>query len=285
MNTSRRAYRSDLSDARWAWIEPILTAWRDARPGLGISQPKHDLREIINAIFYVNRTGIAWEYLPHDFPSYKTVYDYYAKWEADGTTEAIHNALREQVRAASGRKRQPSAAIIDSQSVKTSTNVPESSQGIDAHKKIVGRKRHIVTDILGLILAVIVTAASVPDTVAARALIGQVATSYPHIRKIWVDGGYQRSAIETGAAHGIDVEVVSKTLDQQGFHPLPKRWIIERTNGWLMTHRRLARDYETLPQRSRTHIHWAMIDNMSRRLTKESTPTWRDYPPQPDIPL
>src|SRR6266566_5604107 len=138
--TSRRLYRTDLSDARWALIEPILSAWRQARAeaGLGLSAPVHDLREIVNAILYVNRTGIAWEYLPHDFPPCKTVYDYYAKWQADGTTEAIHEELRRRVRRAAGRGEDPSAAILDAQSIRTSGNVPESSQGIDAAKKIKG---------------------------------------------------------------------------------------------------------------------------------------------------
>jgi len=139
--TSRRAYRSDLSDARWALIEPVLAAWRAARAeaGLGLSAPVHDLREIVNAILYVNRTGIAWEYLPHDFPPCKTVYDYYAKWQADGATGQIHDLLRRKVRAAAGRSEQPSAAILDAQTIRTSGNVPESSQGIDAGKKIKGR--------------------------------------------------------------------------------------------------------------------------------------------------
>src|SRR5215468_5418012 len=119
MSTARRPYRSDLSDARWALIEPMLSTWRAGRVGLGISPIQHDLREIVNAILYVCRTGIAWEYLPHDFPPYKTVYDYYAKWEADGTTETLHDLLRDQVRVAKGRAVAPTAAIIDSQSVKT----------------------------------------------------------------------------------------------------------------------------------------------------------------------
>ena len=132
--TSRRAYRSDLSDARWALVEPILAAWRAARAeaGLGLSEPVHDLREIVNAILYVNRTGIAWEYLPHDFPPFKTVYDYYAKWEADGTTEVIHDELRRTVGKAAGRSAGPSAANSHAQSIRTSGNVPESLQGIDA---------------------------------------------------------------------------------------------------------------------------------------------------------
>src|SRR5215213_4379516 len=134
MSTPRRTYRTDLGDACWALIEPTLSAWRAGRVGLVISPIQHDLREILNAILYVNRTGIAWEYLPHDFPPYKTVYGYYAQWEKDGTTEQLHELLRGRVRRASGRAEEPTAAILDSQTVKTSSNVPESSQGIDAGK-------------------------------------------------------------------------------------------------------------------------------------------------------
>jgi transposase len=284
--TPRRAYRTDLSDARWALVEPILAAWRAARAetGLGLSEPVHDLREIVNAILYVNRTGIAWEYLPHDFPPYKTVYDYYAKWEKDGTTEAIHDMLRRKVRAAAGRSEEPSAALVDAQSIRTSGNVPESSQGIDAAKKIKGRKRHIATDTLGLLLVLLVTAASVQDTTGGRDVVDALAARHPGVVTAWADSGYQRSVIERGAAHGIDVRVVRKDPGQKGFAPLPRRWAVERTFGWLMLHRRLARDYETLPQRSATMIHWAMIDNMSRRLTGESTQTWRVDPTEPGEP-
>jgi transposase len=255
MGMERRPYRSDLSDARWALIEPVLTRWRRARRGLGISRPVHDLREIVNAIFYVARTGIAGEYLPHDFPPAKTVYDYYAKWQSDGTTQQIHDLLRAQVRQAEGRDSSASAAALDAQSVKTSCNVRESEQGIDAAKKIKGRKRHIVTDTLGLLLAVIVTAASMSDTAAGRDLLDVVALEHPTVNKVWVDGGYQASAWRHGALRGIEVEVVTRR-GEKGFHVLPRRWVVERTFGWLMQHRRLARDYEALPQRSRAMIHW-----------------------------
>lgn len=276
METSRKPYRSDLSDDRWALIEPILVAWRAQRVGIGISEPCHELREIVNAILYVNRTGIAWEYLPHDFPPHQTVYGYFSKWREDGITEKVHDTLRIKARKAAGRAEEPSAAILDSQTVKTSGNVPESSQGIDAGKKIKGRKRHIVTDVLGLLLVVMVTAASVQDTVGGREAVGKVAEKHPNVSKMWVDSGFKRSVVERGAEHGIDVEVVTKEPGQKGFKPLPVRWVIERSIGWLMQHRRLVRDYETLPESSRSMIHWAMIDNMSRRLTCESTQTWRD---------
>jgi len=199
-------------------------------------------------------------------------------WAKDGVTEAIHELLRARVRQAAGRPSEPSAAIFDSQTVKTSSNVPESSQGIDAGKRIKGRKRHISTDVLGLLLVVLVTAASVQDTVAGRQLVELLAARQPSVAKVWVDSGYKQSVIERGAVHDIEVQVVVKDPDQRGFKPQPKRWAIERTLGWLMLHRRLARDYETLPECSETMIYWAMIDNMSRRLVGESTPSWRDLP-------
>jgi transposase len=274
-SAARRPYRTDLSDARWALIEPTMSQWRADRPGLGIAKIQHDLREIVNAILYVSRTGIAWEYLPHDFPPYKTVYGYYAQWETDGTTEQIHELLRGRVRRAAGRAEEPTAAILDSQTIKTSSNVPESSQGIDAGKKIKGRKRHVATDVLGLLLVVLVTAASVHDTAAGRDVVDELAHRRPAVATAWADSGYQRSVIDRGAVHGIDIQVVTKDPAQRGFKPQRKRWAVERTFGWLMLHRRLARDYETLPDRSRTMVLWAMIDNMSRRLTGESTTSWR----------
>ncbi|MBF9130320.1 IS5 family transposase [Plantactinospora sp. S1510] len=241
---------------------------------MGIGRRVHDLREIVNAILYVARTGIAWEYLPHDFPPAKTVYDYYAKWERDGTTQRIHDLLRDQVRIARGRAVGPTAAVMDAQSVKTSCNVAETSQGIDAAKKIKGRKRHIATDALGLLLAVIVTAASIQDSAGGAQILDVLAADHPSVSKTWVDGGYNTAVWRHGARLGIDVEVVPR-LAEKGFQPLPRRWVVERTFGWLTQHRRLVRDYETLPQRSRTMIHWAMVNTMSRFLTGESTPTWR----------
>jgi len=275
VTVSRRPYRTDLSDARWALIEPMLSEWRSQRVGLGIAKIQHDLREIVNAILYVNRTGIAWEYLPHDFPPYKTVHGYFALWEKEGIAEAIHDALRSKVRRAAGRSAEPSAAILDAQTVKTSSNLPEHSQGIDAGKKIKGRKRHVATDVLGLLLVVLVTAASVQDTTGGRVVVEQVARQYPTVAVAWVDSGFKQSVLDVGAQNGIDVQVVTKDPQQRGFKPQRKRWAVERTFGWLMMHRRLVRDYETNPRRSQAMIHWAMIDNMSRRVTGESTPTWR----------
>ena len=161
--------------------------------------------------------------------------------------------------------------------------MPEHSQGIDAGKRIKGRKRHIATDVLGLLLVVLVTAASVQDTTGGRVVVEQVARAYPTVAVAWVDSGYKQSVIDRGAQYNIDVQVVTKDPQQRGFKPQRKRWAVERTFGWLMLHRRLVRDYETNPRRSRAMIHWAMIDNMSRRLTGESTLSWRYDTPNADI--
>ncbi|MFD9510357.1 IS5 family transposase [Streptomyces mirabilis] len=277
--TERRPYPSDLSDARWELIEPVLTAWRFERRGRALDfgrPPEHELREIMNAILYVDRTGVQWRYLPHDFPPWETVYGYFAKWQKEGVFPQLNGLLRELVRHKEGRSTQPSACVIDAQSVKTSTSVPATSQGTDAGKKIVGRKRSIVTDTIGLLLAVLVTAASVQDSVAGTRLLDQVAADHPGVRKVWVDGGYRQHLVEHAATLGIDMEIVTRTPGTRGFTPMPKRWTVERTYGWLMLHRRLARDYETLPARSEAMIHLAMTDLMARRLTGEATISWRN---------
>jgi transposase len=279
--TARRAYPSDLSDARWALIEPRLTAWRqartDARTTIGIKgrTPTHELREIFNAILYLNRTGIPWRYLPHDFPPHPTVYSYFAAWSEEGIFAELNYQLTGLVRDHHGRAVEPTASIMDTQSVKTSTNVPAATQGTDAGKKIVGRKRGIITDTLGLLLYVIVTAASVSDNVIGMDLLDQTSAKYPTITKTWVDAGFKVKAVEHGAALGIDVEIVTKDPLLKGFSVVKRRWVVERTIGWLMQHRRLVRDYEARPENSASMITLAMIDNLAKRLTAETTPTWR----------
>ncbi|MER6312051.1 IS5 family transposase [Streptomyces sp. NPDC001657] len=277
--SERRPYPSDLSDARWELIEPVLAAWRFERRGRALDfgrPPEHDLREIMNAILYVDRTGVQWRYLPHDFPHWNTVYGYFAKWQQEGVFAQLNGLLRQLLRQKEGRDAEPSACVIDAQSVKTATSVSASSQGTDAGKKIVGRKRGIVTDTIGLLLAVLVTAASVQDSVAGTQLLDQVATRHPGIRKVWVDGGYRQHLVEHAATVGIDMEITTRPPGTRGFAPVPKRWAVERTYGWLMLHRRLARDYEALPARSEAMIHLAMTDLMARRLTGENTISWRD---------
>lgn len=276
--TARRPYPSDLSDARWALIAPRLTAWRQARTDAGVSgrAPTHDLRDIFNAILYVNRTGIAWRYLPHDFPPHATVYGYFAAWSKEGIFTDLNYQLTGLVRDHHGRTIEPTASIMDSQSVKTSTNVPLSTQGIDAGKKIVGRKRGIITDTLGLLLAVIVTAASASDNTIGTDLLDRATAAYPTLTKTRVDAGFKNRVVEHGAHLGVDVEIVTKDPQVKGFSVVKRRWVVERTIGWLMHHRRLVRDYETRPDNSASMITLAMIDNLTKRLTTETTPTWRD---------
>ncbi|MCP2353184.1 transposase [Nonomuraea thailandensis] len=273
----RRPYRSDISDARWSLIEPTLTAWRQARLDrrpTGAPAPT-DLREIFNAILYLNRTGIAWTYLPHDFPPHGTVYSYYAAWRDEGIFAQLNYDLTGLARAKEGREAEPTAAVIDTQTIKTSTNPPTATQGTDAAKKIVGRKRSVATDALGLLLAVVVCAASVSENQAGIQVLDQAKAAHPALAVTWVDTGFKNQFAEHAATLGVNAEVVHRDPETRGFHVLKRRWVIERTFGWLMLHRRLARDYETLPASSEAMIHIAMIDNASKRITDESTSTWR----------
>ena len=275
--TQRLPSPSDISDARWALIGPTLTAWQQARiDRRPTGEPaRTDVREVFNALLYLNRTGCAWKYLPHDFPPHGTVYYYYAAWHDEGVFAPLNLELTGLARAKEGRANEPTATIVDTQSVKTSTNPPTSTQGTDAAKLIVGRKRAIATDALGLLLAVIVLAASVPENNAEIRVLDQAKALHPTITKAWVDQGFKNRFVEHAAALGIDAEVVTRDPAARGFHVLKRRWVIERTIGRLMLHRRLVRDFETLPESSEAMIHLAMIDNVSKRITGETTPTWR----------
>ncbi|MEU5227578.1 IS5 family transposase [Streptomyces toyocaensis] len=273
----RKPYPSDLSDARWALNEPTLATWRKARlDRRPTGKPtKVDLRDVFNAILYVNRTGIPWKYLPHDFPNHATVYAYYVAWRDEGIFAQLHYDLTGLARVKEGRKPEPTPSVIDSQSVKTSTNVPVTSQGTDAAKKIVGRKRGILTDTIGLILAVTVTAAGLSENALGIRLLDQAKETYPTLSKSWVDTGFKNAVVEHGARLRIDVEVVNRNPETRGFQIVKRRWVVERSIGWIMMHRRLARDYETLTTSSEAMIHIASIDNLTRRITDETTPIWR----------
>lgn len=230
----RRPYPSDLSDARWQLIEPVLAAWRFERRGRALDfgrPPEHDLRDIMDAILYVDRAGVQWRYLPHDFPHWNTIYGYFARWQQEGLFAQLIGLLRQLLRQKEGREAEPSACVIDAQSVKTSTSVLASSQDIDAGKKIVGRKRSRATDTMGLLLTVLVTAASVQDSIAGGQLLDQVAAEHPRIRKVWADGGYRQHLVEHAADLGIDMEITQRKPGSRGFTPIPKRWVVERTYG------------------------------------------------------
>ncbi|WP_189218992.1 MULTISPECIES: IS5 family transposase [Streptomyces] len=274
----RPPYPTDLSDERWALLGPFLEDWRAVRlrGALDISPPpRHDLREILNALLYLDRTGTQLRYLPHDFPPWQTVYGYFAHWQTDGVIDRLHGLLHRLVREAAGRNGQPSAGAIDTQSVKTSTNVPLRGQGTDVGKRIVGRKRGAITDTTGLLLALLVLAADASDNAIGLRLLDTAHARAPRLHKLWADSAFRTTCTEHAARLGIALEVVQRTPGSRGFAPLPRRWTIERTFGWIMMFRRLARDYETLPARSAALIQLRMIDLMARRLTGESTPTWR----------
>ncbi|MEY9998175.1 transposase [Streptomyces sp. V4I8] len=213
---------------------------------------------------------------PHDFPPHTTVFSHFSAWTTDGTIEKLGVRLHRLVREQEGRKAEPTACVIDAQSVKTAPSVPTSTQGTDAGKKIVGRKRSIVVDTLGLLLLVAVTAAGVSDNEAGKQLLTQLAATHPTITKAWVDTGYKTQAIEHGANLGIDVDVVPRNTQTKGFSVLPRCWAVERSFGWIMMHRRLARDYETKTAHSESMIRLAMISNLAKRATGESTITWHN---------
>jgi transposase len=257
MDTKR--YPSDLTDAQWELIRPLLPA---ARPG---GRPRSvDLREVVNAILYVVRGGIPWRMLPKGLPPWGTSHFYYRAWRIDGTWEKVLDALRTRLRRADGREKSPSAAILDSQSIKTSEG--GESRGYDAGKRVTGRKRHIVVDTMGLLLAVVVHSASVQDRDGARLVLARLAGRFPRLKLIWADAAYGATVGWAKTFGGWVLELVKKAADQVGFVVLPRRWVVERTFGWLVRSRRLARDYERLTASSEAMIRIAMIHLMLKRL-------------------
>ncbi|MBA3575404.1 MAG: IS5 family transposase [Pseudonocardiales bacterium] len=264
---------SSITDAQWVIIEPLLPPPGNTR-GKGGRREKHPRRLVLDAIFYLVRGGIAWSQLPHDFPPSTTVYDAFRRWIRDGTWRRIHDALRDLVRVYEGRDPLPTAAIIDSQSVRGADTVPRSSRGYDAGKKINGRKRHIAVDTGGLLLAVVVTIASIQDRDAACRLLARLREGFSAISMIWADGGYcGRLLTWAKTVLHLTVEVVKRTDDITGFKVLPRRWVVERTLAWISKFRRCVRDYETLPVTHETMVYIASIMVMSRRLAR--TGDWR----------
>jgi putative transposase len=264
----RKPYPSDVTDAQWRLIAPLIPG---VKPG---GRPrKYEMREVVNGLLYLAREGRSWRALPHDLPHWKTCYNFFRRFEADGTWDATVAALRVEVRTRLGRDPNPSGACIDSQSAKTAHGGVE--VGVDGGKLVRGRKRHIVVDTLGLLLIVVVTAANADDgSPASRLPAGLPAARSPRLAVIWADDKYRNKGLDGWLAgqSRLRVEVVSKPEGEVGSDPLPKRWVVEQTFGCLLRWRRMVRDFERLPATSAAMVKLASIHRMARRARP---PRWR----------
>jgi putative transposase len=260
--TDVKRYPSDLTDAEWSLIEPFV----QQKDGPGRPHTVN-LREIVNALFYLTSTGCQWRYLPKDLPDYHNVNYYFRKWTHDATLEQINTALRRKIRIADGREAEPSAAIIDSQSVKSTESGGD--VGIDGNKNIKGKKRHILVDTLGLLLIVLVTAASTSDTAAGETLLSKIRTTCTRLKLIWADQGYKQGLVDwVQRMCDFVLEIVAKDKDQKGFVVQPQRWKVERSLAWFGRYRRLSKDYEYDDIYSESVVYLASIRLMLKRLTR-----------------
>jgi putative transposase len=276
-------YATDLTDAEWHILSPFLPA---AKPG---GRPRtHNVRRIVNAILYVLRTGCHWRLLPHEYPNWKTVYDYFWKWRQQGLWQAINEILRGQVRRAVGRTALPSAAILDSQSAKTTEC--GGPRGYDGGKKLSGRKRHVLVDTQGFLLNAVVQEADLADRDGAYQVLDHMHTSFPRLKHVWMDMGYRSERLRQWMiAQHLEQEIVQQPrrwvrcpVDQEpppmpAFTVLKHRWIVERTFAWLGRNRRLSKDYEHWPETSEAWLYLGMCRLLLRRLTNPS-PSWRKIP-------
>jgi putative transposase len=255
-------YTHDLTDSQWNLISYCFP-----KPAATGRRRKYSYRELLNAIFYLLRTGCQWRNLPKDLPPWQSAYGYFRRWTNSGLLEHIHTHVRDQIRLVDYRKRQPSAGIIDSQSVKASESSGE--RGYDAGKKINGIKRHILVDTMGLLLLVMVLPANVQDRDGARLLLKKALALYGRLRRIWADGGYA-GALVTWTQHvfGCVLEIVKRSDAASKFIVLPRRWVVERTFGWLGRYRRLNRSYERRTEIAEAMVYLAMSRLMLSRWVK-----------------
>lgn len=256
----RKRYPTDLTNKQWKLIKHLIPS---AKPGG--RRRTTEMREVINAIFYVLVGGIQWRMLPHDLPNWNTVYGYFRQWKQDGVWQRLHNTLRAQLRRKEGRHKHPTAGCLDSQSVKT-TQIP-GERGYDAGKQVNGRKRHLLVDTMGLLLVIVVTAASVQDRDGARLVLKNLRGACKKLRKVWVDGSYRGELLDWAWQQvRLRLTPVLRPREKKGFILLPRRWVVERTFAWLNLCRRLSKDYECQTSTSEAMIYIAMTRLMLKRL-------------------
>jgi transposase len=280
-------YPSDLSDDQWMVLEPQARAvMRELAIAAGRPMA-HDLRAMADAIGYVARNGIEWRAMPADFPPWDSVYAFYQRWNARGLPRHLVTRLRGRLRERQGRKAEPTACIIDSQIVKCADTVGAATSGYHGGKKIKGRGRHLIVDTEGWPLALAVTAASVSDKAGARLVTARLLLLLTTLKIMWADAGYNGKPLREWmtATAGITLEIVTRT-SPHAFQVVKRRWVVERTFGWLMRYRRLARDYERRPEHHEAMVYWATVFIMTKRLTRYETgqpqpPRWGGQRPRP----
>jgi putative transposase len=270
--TRARRYPTDLTDAQWAVLEPLLPVML-CRTVLGGRPELHFRRTMVNAVLYLVDNGIKWRAMPADFPPWRTVWGMLARWRRDGVLARVVDGLRAVVRRAAGRRPEPSAGIVDAQSVHESAEgvVPAATSGYDSHKNVNGRKRHLLVDTLGLLIGVVVTPASAQDRAGAAMLLKRARARGRRLALIWADRAYEGDWRHWAARElGVTVEVVYRNPEDagHGFQVLPRRWVVERTHAWITRRRRCARDYERLPAHHAAMVQWAAILQMTRRAAK-----------------